>query len=284
MFSLSVSDLTKLQTVKYANFGSIANLVFDFCITFAEEVRWTWFRPWDVTRVIFVISRYLPFAGVGLTAYDALRVGHQCTSSLQGKIIHIISIVAAESLLIIRTWAFWQRSKRLLIGLLVYSVLIIAAALAVDLSPTMLLPGEEPPIGTCYFEDTRNEAVVYIFLAMFESVILILTVYKRVHDYKNSQSGIVVTLYHDGMFYMLCILGITLANVVIGAALPSAYSDMLDALQLVSHSVLASRILFRIRDSNERIQEPSVSVTTMELDCLRPPTMSMSWTGTTSQV
>ncbi|KAG1811961.1 hypothetical protein EV424DRAFT_1418960 [Suillus variegatus] len=158
-------------------------------------------------------------------------------------------------LLIIRTWAFWQRSKRLLIGLLVYSVLKIAVALAVDLSPTMLLPGEEPPLGTCYFEDTRNEAVVYIFLAMFESVILILTVYKRVHDYKNSQSRIVVTLYHDGMFYMLCILGITLANVIIGAALSSAYSDMLDALQLVSHSVLASRILFRIRDSNERIHE-----------------------------
>ncbi|KAG1798644.1 uncharacterized protein HD556DRAFT_196806 [Suillus plorans] len=284
MSSLSVSDLTKLQTVKYANLGSIAILVFDFCITFPEEVRWTWFRPWDITRVIFVISRYLPFAGVGLTAYDALRVKHQCTSSPQGKIIHIISIVAAESLLIIRTWAFWQKSKRLLIGLLVYSVLIIAAALAVDLSPKMLLPGEEPPVGTCYFEDTRNEAVVYIFLAMFESVILILTVYKRVHDYKNFQSRIVVTLYHDGMFYMLCILGITLANVIIGAALPSAYSDMLDALQLVSHSVLASRILFRIRDSNGRIHEPSVAVTTMELDCLRPPSMSMSWTGTTSQV
>ncbi|KAG2095451.1 uncharacterized protein F5147DRAFT_718329 [Suillus discolor] len=143
---------------------------------------------------------------------------------------------------------------------------------------------EEPPLGTCYFEDTRNEAVVYIFLAMFESVILILTVYKRVHDYKNFQSGIVVTLYHDGMFYMLCILGITLANVIIGAALPSAYSDMLDALQLVIHSVLASRILFRIRDSNERIHEPSMSVTTMELDCLRPPTMSMSGTGTTTQI
>ncbi|KAG1894764.1 uncharacterized protein F5891DRAFT_709661 [Suillus fuscotomentosus] len=274
MSSLSISDLTKLQTVKYANLGSLAILV-----------RWTWFRPWDVIRVIFVISRYLPFAGVGMTAYDALRISDKCASTLEGNIIHIIGIVAAEALLIIRTWAFWQKSKRLLIGLLVYSVLTIVAVLAVDLSPTVLIPGEEPPLGTCYFESTRNGAVAYMFLAMFESVILTLTVYKRVHDYKNFESGIVVTLYHDGMVYMLCILGITLANVIIGAALPSAYSNMLDTLQLVIHSVLASRILFRLRHTNERVHEPSMSVTTMEsAHYLRPPSMSMSGTATTSQV
>ncbi|KAG2047180.1 hypothetical protein BDR06DRAFT_122321 [Suillus hirtellus] len=285
MSSLSISDLTKLQTVKYANLGSLAILAFDFCITFSEEVRWTWFRPWDAIRVIFVISRYLPFAGVGMTAYDALRVSNKCASTLEGNIIHIVGIVAAEALLIIRTWAFWQKSKRLLIGLLVYSVLTIVAVLAVDLSPTVLIPGEEPPLGTCYFESTRNGAVAYMFLAMFESVILSLTVYKRVHDYKNFQSGIVVTLYHDGMVYMLCILGITLANVIIGAALPSAYSNMFDTLQLVTHSVLASRILFRLRRSSERVHEPSTLVTMMEsTHFLRPTSMSMSGTATTSQV
>ncbi|KAG1894762.1 uncharacterized protein F5891DRAFT_1061537 [Suillus fuscotomentosus] len=77
MSSLSISDLTKLQTIKYVNLGSLAIFAFDFCITFSEEVRWTWSRPWDVIRVIFVISRYLPFAGVGMIAYDALGVSNQ---------------------------------------------------------------------------------------------------------------------------------------------------------------------------------------------------------------
>jgi len=189
-------------------------------------------------------------------------------------------------LLVIRTWAFWQKSKRLLIGLLVYVVLTIAADLVVvELSSTMLIPGEEPPLGTCYFESTRNGAIGYIFLVMFESVILILTVYKRFHDYKNFQSGIVVTLYHDGMFYTLCILAITLANVVVIASLPSAYSNMLDTLQLVTHSDLASRILFGLRHSNECVHEPSTSTTMMEsIHFLQPPSMSMSGTATTSQV
>ncbi|KAG2137953.1 hypothetical protein DEU56DRAFT_803316 [Suillus clintonianus] len=279
MSSLSVSDLAKIQTVKYANLGSLAILVFDYCVTFPEEVKWTWFKPWDFTRVIFTISRYLPFAGVGMTAYDALRVSNQCASTLEGNIIHIIGIVAAEALLVLRTWAFWQKSKRLLIGLLTYSVLTIVAAIVTDLSPKMLIPGEEPPLGTCYFESTRNAAVVYMFLAMFESVILALTVYKRVHDYRGFQSGIVVTLYHDGMVYMLCILTITLANVIVGAALPSAYSNLFDTLQLVTHSVLASRILFRLRHSNEREYFDTSSMTLLEnVNYLRPPSMSISGT------
>ncbi|KAG2065407.1 hypothetical protein BDR04DRAFT_1083222 [Suillus decipiens] len=283
---LSVSDTVKLQTVKYANLGSLAVLVFDYCVTFPEEVRWTWFKPWDITRVIFIVSRYLPFAGAGMTAYDALRVSNQCASTVEGYIIHVVCIVAAEALLVIRTWAFWQKSRRLLIGLSVYAALSIAAAMAADLSPTMLIPGQEPPLGTCYFESTRSAAIVYLFLAMFESVVLILTVYKRVRDYKDFQSDIVITLYRDNMFYMFCILAITIANVICEGALPSAYSNMFDTLQLVVHSVLASRILFRLREDNERVHVPSMSLTTFDtqFNCLRPPSMSMGGTGTPNEV
>jgi len=221
-----------------------------------------------------------------MTAYDALRVSNQCASTVEGYIIHVISIAAAEALLVIRTWAFWQKSKKLLIGLVVYSVLTIIAAIAADLAPTMMIPGEEPPPGTCYFESTRNAAIVYLFLVIFESVMLILNVYKRVRDYKDFQSGIIVTLYHGGMFYMFCILTVTLANVIFEGALPSAYSNMFDSLQLVVHSVLASRILFRLRDSNERVHVPSMSVMTLDtqINYLRPSSMSMSGMGTTSEV
>ncbi|KAG2067949.1 hypothetical protein BDR04DRAFT_1104106 [Suillus decipiens] len=110
------------QIPKFANVGAFALLVFDFCITFQDEVNWTWFRPWDITRIIFVISRYLPFIGAGLTVYDALNdVGSPVRDQAE-NVIHIIGIVAAEGLLVIRTWAFWQRSKKMLIGLVTYSI------------------------------------------------------------------------------------------------------------------------------------------------------------------
>ncbi|KAG1908924.1 uncharacterized protein F5891DRAFT_995945 [Suillus fuscotomentosus] len=249
MSSLSVPDMTKLQMVKRSRkYLSVR----ECCSDHSPQVRWTWFKPWDVIRVIFVISRYLPFA-------DALRASDQCADTVEGY----INLTSLAALLVIRTWAFWQKSKRLLIGL-------FAAAIAVDLDPAVLIPGG------CYFESTRNSAVVYMFLAMFESG-------QGFRDYKDLQSRIVVTLYHDGMFYMLCILAITLANAIIGAALPIAYSNLFDSLQLVSHSVLASRILFRIRRNHERVHEPSISVTTLDTaNYLRPSSMSMGRIGTTS--
>jgi hypothetical protein len=78
-----------------------------------------------------------------------------------------------------------------------------------------------------YFESGRNSTMVYILLAAYEigewlckgycyptlligpkpAVILILTAYKRFRDYGNFQSSIIETVYRDGMFYMLCIIG-----------------------------------------------------------------------------
>lgn len=38
-------------------------------LPYSPQVELTWSRPWDLTRVIFTISRYLPFVGSALTAY-----------------------------------------------------------------------------------------------------------------------------------------------------------------------------------------------------------------------
>ncbi|KAG1776618.1 hypothetical protein EV702DRAFT_1279156 [Suillus placidus] len=255
MSSLSVSDVADLQISKYANIGSLAVLIFDYCITFQDEVKWTWFRPWDLTRVIFTISRYLPFIGSGMTAYAALRVNGPCPPTLAENIVHIISIVAAEVLLVIRTWAFWKKSRKALIGLLTFSVVTTITAVAVNVNPNhQLIPGGQSTPG-CYFESSRNAAGVYCILAIFECGILILTAYKRFHDYRESQNSIVTTVYGGSMLYMLCIITITVTNAIIDAVSPFGYSNMFDTLQLVVHSVLASRILFHLRSNNDRANE-----------------------------
>ncbi|KAG0709684.1 hypothetical protein DFH29DRAFT_10556 [Suillus ampliporus] len=256
MSSLSVAEVVDLQISKYANLGGLAILIYDYCITFQDEVQWGWSRPWGVTRVIFTISRYLPFVGTGMTAYTALRVSGPCVPNLATEIIHTTSIVAAEGLLVLRTWAFWQRSRRVLIGLLTFSAVTTITATVVNASPNLIPGGEAIP--GCYFESSRNTVVVYSILALFESVILILTAYKRFRNYRDSQNSIVTTVYRDGMVYMLCIITITVTNVIVDSIFPIGYSNMFDALQIVLHSVLASRILFRLQSSNDRTIETPI--------------------------
>ncbi|KAG1718231.1 hypothetical protein EDB19DRAFT_990561 [Suillus lakei] len=212
----SVSGVAELQIAKVCkDLGGLAILIFDYCITFQEEVRWTWCRPWGLTRIIFTISRYLPFLRCVSTV--------QCTTSLAENIIHIISIVAAEGLLVIRTWAFWKMSKRVLIGLLTYSAVTIIAVVAVNVSPNhQLIPGGASTIPGCVFESSRNAAVVYAILAVFECVILILTraAYKWFQDCREIRTSIITTVYGGSMLYILCIIAITVTNVIIDAVFP----------------------------------------------------------------
>ncbi|KAG1779950.1 hypothetical protein EV702DRAFT_1083486 [Suillus placidus] len=229
MSSISFSEVADLQISKFANIGAFAILIFDFCITFQDEVKWTWSRPWGITRVIFAISRYLPFIGSGLTAYAALRVSGPPPPSGAENIIHIISIVAAEGLLVIRTWAFWQKSKRVLIGLVAYSVVTIIAAVSMNVLPNhKLISADVSTIPGQSFESSRNAALVYAILALFECVILALTAYKKFSDYRQIESSIISTVYGGSMFYMLCIIAITVTNVIIDAVFPVGYTNMFD--------------------------------------------------------
>ncbi|KAG1805623.1 hypothetical protein EV424DRAFT_1558713 [Suillus variegatus] len=289
MSSILFSEIADLQISKFANIGAFAILIFDFCITFQDEVKWTWTRPWDIIRVIFTISRYLPFIGSGLTAYGdsstliilifwvsftvvvaALRVSGPPAPSLAENIIHIIGIVAAEGasgsyhpykergyhtsltgLLVVRTWAFWRKSKRVLIGLVTYSVVTVIAAVSINVLPNhnlisagvSTIPGQD-------FYSSRNAALVYAVLALFECVILALTAYKKFSDYRQIESSIINTVYSGSIFYMLCIVAITVTNVIIDAVFPIGYTQIFDTLQLVIHSVLASRIMFHLRSSH----------------------------------
>ncbi|KAJ8584975.1 hypothetical protein M405DRAFT_825832, partial [Rhizopogon salebrosus TDB-379] len=235
-------------------------------------------RSWDVTRVIFVLSRYLPFVGAGLTARAALYVSGPCPSNLTENIMHILSIAAAEGLLLLRTWAFWQKSRKLLIGLLSYAAVTVIAVFLVNRSPIQLLPGPEPSPG-CNFEASRNGAVVYFILAVYEGVILFLTAYKRFHDYGDFQSSIVKTVYGDGMFYIFGVIAITVTNVIVGGAFPVAYSDMFDTFQLVIHSVLASRILFRLRSSSNQVHETPLVMLSEDMRYQLPSHLQTNETG-----
>ncbi|KAF9237220.1 hypothetical protein BU15DRAFT_63287 [Melanogaster broomeanus] len=155
--SLTIPEFAELQTSKaslhvcehslllFQWTSLMVSQVFDYLITIEDEARWVWGRRWDTTRFIFTVSRYLPFLGTGLTSYylSINSASEPCPASLQitENVIHIIGVVAAELLLILRTYALWLGDKRLLYGLLAYATVSICVAVVIDTSPTQFLPG-----------------------------------------------------------------------------------------------------------------------------------------------
>ncbi|KAG2359766.1 hypothetical protein BDR07DRAFT_192202 [Suillus spraguei] len=69
----------------------------------------------------------------------------------------------------------------------------------------------------------------------------------RFSDHLHIDSSIMITVHSGSMFYMSCIIAITVTNVIIDPAFPHGYTNIFDTLQLIIHSVLGSRIMFHLR-------------------------------------
>ncbi|KIK81727.1 hypothetical protein PAXRUDRAFT_832652 [Paxillus rubicundulus Ve08.2h10] len=67
-----VTQSFQLQFSKYLNVAAVAAFLFDYCLTFSSEVHHVWGRKWEMTRIVFTISRYLPFVASAMTCYSSL--------------------------------------------------------------------------------------------------------------------------------------------------------------------------------------------------------------------
>ncbi|KAG2129569.1 uncharacterized protein EDB93DRAFT_1256232 [Suillus bovinus] len=249
---MSIQDTFGLQLAKYTNVAASAILIYDYFVTLHSEVQWTWGRKWGIIRITFTISRYLPFAGVLMTSYSALKTWgtEDCVpfnDILNG--IHFLGIIASEVLLITRVYAFSGNNKAYLIVLFSFGLAILVASVIISAAPINLnIPGVGPP---CVLEGAHSSALPYGLLMFFEIVIMSTTVHLRHRHYRGSHSALMKSVYRDGLLYTLSITMISTVNVIVVAAFPLSYSEALNTPQIVAHSVLSSRVLFNLQESKE---------------------------------
>lgn len=261
----------RLQTVKYFKMIGLAILVFDYCIKLEAEINLTWGRRWDFIRIIFAAARYMPFVGVPVDLSYTLgpTSSELCLSLYQvSSWLNIIGTVAAELLLFVRTYTLWGRNRVLLVSLILLALGCIAGCGVVGASAISLFRYQDPPLGTsgCYqSQRIAIYAVDYALLALFETVILSLNVFQAWNHRRRQGSRLLTHLYWDGIFYVLCILAMSIANIVVIGFLPSEYAESIDTLQAVLHSVLSSRLLFNLRAIIQQRHEQTI-VSVMETD------------------
>ncbi|KAG1788824.1 uncharacterized protein HD556DRAFT_1447476 [Suillus plorans] len=260
----------RLQTVKY--FKSLAVLVFDYCIKLEAEISLTWGRKWDFIRILFVVARYTPFVDIPVDLiYSLGPTSPQLCLSLYQVIswFNVFGTIAAESLLLVRTYTLWGKNRVLLIALLLLALGCIAGSAVVGAEALSWFNYQDPPLGTSGCYQTQRIAIYavnYALLVLFETVILCLNVFQAWRRRKQQSNHLIMRLYWDGIFYVLCILAMSLANIIIIGFLPSEYAESLDTLQLVFHSVLSSRLLFNLRAIMKRRHEQAILVMRMDSD------------------
>ncbi|KAJ7576006.1 hypothetical protein C8J56DRAFT_974328 [Mycena floridula] len=232
--------------------ASAALLSWDYLCTLDTEINHVWSRPFSISSVIFFLNRYLPFIDtfLSLTLKSSVNSPERCHMNFKAVTWFLVfGIILAEVIMMLRTYAIWGCERKVAIFFIGLSVVTFVPAIVVAQLELSSLIYVESPYPGCYLSHSSPIIIVaYILLAMCESVIAIMMGIKAFQHLPHSHSRWVESLYKNGLLYYLCLLAVSLGNVIVPIA-NSHLANMLATPQRVLHSILCNRLLFLILSS-----------------------------------
>ncbi|EIW77990.1 hypothetical protein CONPUDRAFT_75737 [Coniophora puteana RWD-64-598 SS2] len=187
--------------------------------------------------MVYTVARYFPFPALALAivVLMTLEGAFEAVAFKPGYIstfIHLATILAAEGLLMMRIWAFWDCSRRLLTVLLIIAVIFVGLAIGLTEYVNCILPKLKPPAetspGTCSFPTGQGSSIQYGFLVVYEL---------------------------NTIVYVFCMIDkLLFSKHLEHHRIPAYHNEYFDSLQLATHSAPSARIFFHIRESAEEIR------------------------------
>ncbi|KAJ7799422.1 hypothetical protein B0H14DRAFT_2902971 [Mycena olivaceomarginata] len=186
-------------------------LIYDWICTLDREITHVWFAPLSTGTLLFALNRYSPFIDVFV----------QClTRNTIFAWLSVLGVFLSEVILVLRTWAFWDRRRTLLIWLIILTTYTLVATIVttqLELKSLHYIPTTGVGLHAC-------EAGSIIIFAYLSIIIL-----------------------ETSMLFYIYLLMISLANILIPILAPSMLSNWFSSPQRVLHSVLCTRVLLCIR-------------------------------------
>ncbi|KIP12181.1 hypothetical protein PHLGIDRAFT_113962 [Phlebiopsis gigantea 11061_1 CR5-6] len=255
-----VTATARHQIVRYTSVVSITILVTDWLFLF-EELEYIWTRKWRFPEGLYLFTRYMPFVDVSISLVYYLSPTispHTC----------LINYATGTLILVWRTYAIWEKSTRIWWTVAVIWTVLVLANVPMLIIFTRSLDFGPPPLPTipgCNLVNASNIAFGSFFsVLLMEISVVVLTVYKGISDVRRSSSTLVLTLYRDGVLYFVCLLALSLGNVlvIIAAPLrphPVEFFDLLINLTRVLHALLCCRVILHLRQAARAGLEPAPS-------------------------
>ncbi|KIM76667.1 hypothetical protein PILCRDRAFT_826071 [Piloderma croceum F 1598] len=260
-FDAYVLQLQQSRVISYVDVASLCIWAYDYMLTLSLEISVIWTAPWNVPKVLFLLTRYNPIIDSTAAMYYFFHPGiSETTCRIMYGIITWMFVVGtgcAEIILMIRTWAVWERDRRLAIALPIFFVLIwcaICISATRYLSSLEFVPIPQPFPPSCFISKRSSIRFVEWVLVMgFEACILLLMSVKAYQTVRNGPiSGLVRLVHVDGILYYIVLFGLAVANMVVLLTLPEEYGNLLAFLQPIMHSVLTGRMLLQLRGYERR--------------------------------
>jgi len=254
--ALLITALQHMRITTYFDVSSFVILIYDYCLTFNMERSLLWTSPWSVAKVLFLLTRYLPFVDTTIVLwhqFKPLATNQECLWAYKstGWLI-TIGILIAEIVLALRAWAIWDRKKIVAIGLTIWTAAMWIpdfALMGIFLNTLKFQPLPSPRLTGCLVSaGSTILSVNWILLMVYEAGILLLLIVKALRQYQmHGNSDIYKAVYRDGSLFYLYVFILSTANLVVIMTLPHDFLNTLSSIERVLHSVLTGRILLNLR-------------------------------------
>jgi len=248
-------DLSGFQVVFYIKVGFLALMVYDSLLQINEEYLHVWKSRWTLIKCLYLWTRYSAI----IVTIISINTGLACNKlTTFATVFSGFIIGVTELILMVRTYTLYERSKKLLLFFFVlwFSVGGVAGwAVAKWTSSSSFTPSvsdPESPAGrlVCWLSQPGEIGiglVIYVALLAGETAIVLLTLGKVFRKFYHHKSGLLTSLYCDGVWFYLAIWPFTVITVLLLFAAPAGINNLPDTPVLVMHSVLSCRLITHAR-------------------------------------
>ncbi|KAL4258080.1 hypothetical protein AB1N83_009384 [Pleurotus pulmonarius] len=254
-------------------FGLRQTQVFDYLITYGDEVTLVWMRPKGIGSVLYLLARYPAFFDLTWSLYlDIMAQGmtsQRCTVLFKAQIFSFMTgISIAEAIMMMRVWAFWGGSRFMTTFLSSLWVASVVAVVAVLKQSLISAPNQDivPRMPGCHSLDTTHGFIIFAVLMSLEAVILALTMIQCLRHSRVRVSHMIrpSSLYdlfiRDGVIYFVCLFAASLLNfLALHGDLPWQLNST--PIQRSLHAVLACRVFIHLRQHRSATRlDPNVGI------------------------
>ncbi|KAF8899020.1 hypothetical protein BD779DRAFT_53747 [Infundibulicybe gibba] len=247
------------MSLKYTFVVRNAVVIWDWIISLPREWRFVWRTHWTPVKMAYLFCRYWVITVVPYLLYCFVVDHSRETCEKMYKIPVALAMwnqVGSESVLLIRTYAFFNRNLYILWFLVSALAGVVAYQLYVDTTQMLLLPFFKPPfdVGPCFPMSKPHSAhLLGFFIAplLFDTMITFMTVWKAFTIRRRNggpNSRLIQTFLREGVFYYILISIANLINGVFYLQPRQVISAINIPLSVMMGPVLACRLILDLRE------------------------------------
>ncbi|KAF9449399.1 hypothetical protein P691DRAFT_774726 [Macrolepiota fuliginosa MF-IS2] len=247
----------RYRNIQNLTLASAVIMILDWLLTLEMEVTLIWEAEWNLSKGLYMVSRYMPFIDVPIALTFGLNegIGVERCKTLYTCIAWMFCIgeAIADLIFTLRTWVVWGKLRRVALGLAVCYIatwVVILVTVGLYLRTAVYMPSPVPQLMGCIEQSPSVlMSVSYIAAMVYNAIMLVLILIPGVSAFKSGlpSSGLMRVIYSDGVIYYVYIFVLSFLNFFVIFKLPKDYINLLLTLERVLQSVLSCRVILHIR-------------------------------------